>query len=134
MYAFFNDNGVIMKYKLSVCCASGIESITKKELSKMGFNDPLAINGRIAVEGDAKDIFKLNTCLRTAERVLLTLASAKATSFDDLFNIVYDIDWKNYLPHDARIIVTGKSVKSQIFAISASQKIVKKAIIKKNDR
>ncbi|MEG1710470.1 MAG: THUMP domain-containing protein [Clostridia bacterium] len=117
-----------MKYKLTVSAASGVESVTKRELFKLGYGDCPAINGRIQLYGDEADILRLNVNLRTAERVMIVVKECTAETFDELFDAVISVQWKDYVARDGKIMVSGKSVKSKLFAISACQGIVKKAI------
>ncbi|MEG2085891.1 MAG: class I SAM-dependent RNA methyltransferase [Clostridia bacterium] len=117
-----------MKYKLTVSAASGVESVTKRELFKLGYGDCPAINGRIQLYGDEADILRLNVNLRTAERVMIVVKECTAETFDELFDAVISVQWKDYIARDGKIMVSGKSVKSKLFAISACQGIVKKAI------
>lgn len=116
------------KIGISVNCASGVESVLKKELSRLGYGDLPAVNGRIDFFGSFYDIARLNINLRTAERVYIKVKEFTAVTFDELFDGILDIDWKTFLPKNAQVIVDGKCVKSKIFAISASQSVIKKAI------
>ena len=59
------------------------------------------------------------------------LAKFKAEIFDELFDGIFSMRWQDVLTRDARIIVDAKSVKSKLFALSAVQSVVKKAIISK---
>ena len=119
------------KFNITIKCASGVEKVLKTELFRLGYGDLPAINGGITFNGSAFDVARCNVNLRTADRVYINVSQFEALSFDDLFNGVYDIDWKQYLPKNAKILVNGNCVKSQLFAISACQSVVKKAIIKK---
>ncbi|MBO5982371.1 MAG: class I SAM-dependent RNA methyltransferase, partial [Clostridia bacterium] len=67
--------------------------------------------------------------LRTAGRVRVLLGEFDAEDFDTLFESVRSINWQDILPKDAKIIVTAKSVKSALFALSSIQSISKKAIV-----
>ena len=116
------------KLNILVTCASGIEKATKKELERLGFNETQAINGEIALKGDALSIARLNVNLRTADRVYLKITEFKAETFDQLFDGVKTVLWQNYFPKDAKVLVNGKCVRSQLFAVSACQSIVKKAL------
>lgn len=116
------------KLELAVTCASGLERALKSELSRLGYGDAPAISGEISFKGSISDVPKLNIMLRTADRVYIKLAVFSAVTFDELYDGVYGIPWENYVDGNGEIIVDGKSRKSTIFAISASQKIVKKAI------
>ncbi len=114
---------------LSVVSASGIESVTKNELNKLGYEAP-ALNGSFTFQGDLYDVARLNMFLRTADKVYINVKTFSANTFDSLFDGIYNIDW-SFIPKNAKILVDGKSVKSKLFALSACQSIIKKAIIKK---
>lgn len=114
---------------LTVSCASGVESVLKKELSRLNYGEVPADNGNFTFSGKAEDIPKLNINLRTADRVYVNVKSFTATTFDQLFDNVKEIAWEHILPKDANIVVDGKCVKSQLFSISDCQRIIKKAII-----
>lgn len=117
-------------WTLCVTAASGVEAVTKKELFRLGYGNVPAVNGAMEFKGDADDVARLNMFLRTADRVYIKLAEFSAETFDELFDGVYLAPWGDFLPEDAKIIVNGKSVKSKLFALSACQSVVKKAIIK----
>ena len=115
--------------KITVTCGTGIEKATKKELERLGYANAPALNGAITFDGDMLSVARCNLFLRTADRVYINLKEFTATTFDQLFDGVSEIYWEDFLPKDANILVNGKCVKSQLFAISACQSIVKKAIV-----
>lgn len=123
----FYDN----KLKLSVTTASGIEAVTKRELISLGYTPSGAINGRIGFEGDYSDMARANMFLRTANRVYINIAEFSAETFDELFDNVTNFRWEDILSPTAKIIVDAKSVKSKLFALTAIQKICKKAIVER---
>ena len=118
-----------MTYDIVVTTAFGVESITKNELRSLGVRDPKAVEGSILIRGTDEDVAKYNLLLRTAERIHIKVASFHAETFDQLFDNVKEIAWENFLPKDAKIVVTGKSKKSALFALSSCQSIIKKAIL-----
>lgn len=117
------------KLSIEVSSASGIEAVTKRELTSLGYNPGGAEAGRILFDGDWTDVLRANMFLRTAGRVRVLIAEFDATDFDSLFDNMKNIDWQEVLPRDAKIIVTAKSVKSKLFALSSIQSISKKAIV-----
>lgn len=117
------------RIKLLLTSASGVEKVLKSELTRMGYPELPSINGEVELDGTLYDIARLNINLRTCDRVYLKLAEFGATTFDEIFENTLKINWGDYLPKNARIIVNGNCVKSKIFAISACQKIIKKAIV-----
>lgn len=121
----FSDGG---KLSIAVTCASGVERVLKKELSRIGVQDAPAVNGRIEFSGDALTVARCNLNLRTADRVYVKAGEFVATDFDALFDAVTEIPWEEYLEKDGNFTVVGKSVKSKLFALSALQSVIKKAI------
>ncbi len=117
------------EFDILITCASGIEKVLKSELVRLGFTDAPAINGGILVRGNQQDVARLNVNLRTADRVYIRLASFAVETFDQLFDGVKSIRWKDVIPKNGRVKVNGKCVKSKLFAISACQSIVKKAVV-----
>ena len=116
------------KPNITLTVASGVESVLKKELLRLGYPSSPAINGSITFEGDADAVARCNLNLRTADRVYIKLAEFSCTTFDQLFDGVKNIPWENYVDLNGKIPVNGKCVKSQLFSISDCQKIIKKAI------
>ncbi len=119
----FND-----KLDILITCASGVEKVTKSELKRLGYEDCPAVNGTLSFSGSALDVARCNINLRTADRVYIKICEFPALTFDELFDGVKEIRWEEYLPKDACVLVNGKCVKSKLFAISACQSLVKKAI------
>jgi putative N6-adenine-specific DNA methylase len=113
---------------LTVTCASGVEKVVKSELKRLGYGFVPALNGGLSFKGDPLTVARCNLFLRSADRVYVKLAEFPATTFDEVFDGVKSTRLEDFIPENARIIVDGKCVKSKIFAISACQSIVKKAI------
>lgn len=114
---------------ISLSCASGVEKVLKSELTRLGYQSVPAINGRLTMSGSPIDIARLNMFLRTADRVYINATTFLAQDFDALFENTKEVRWEDYFPEDAKIVVNGKCVKSKLFAISACQSIIKKAIV-----
>lgn len=119
-----------MTYQLYATMASGIESITAKELQNLGY-ETRSDNGRVYFEGDLADIAKTNLWLRSADRVKIAIGQFEAKTFDDLFEQVKALPWDQYLPLDAAFPVAGRSVRSTLHSEPDVQAITKKAIVDK---
>ena len=119
------------KFELIAPCFFGCESTAKFELTRIGAENIRVEDGRLSFAGGAEMIAAANLNLRTVERVMLLLARYKATTFDDLFDGVYDIPWEELLPADAAFPVTGSSLNSQLSSVPACQSIIKKAVVKR---
>ncbi len=119
------------RYTLVAPCFFGTESTLSFEIKRLGAENIKVTDGRIAFEGDASLIAAANLNLRTAERVLLLLKTARTVTFDELFDSVYSIPWEDLLPPDAQFPVKGSSLSSTLSSVPACQSIVKKAIVKR---
>jgi len=120
-----------LKFDIIATTTFGLEALVKKELEDLGYKDLKVSNGKIELQGEAKDIAILNIHLRCAERVLIKVGEFKAYTFDELFEKTKALAWENIIPADGEFPVNGKSVKSKLFSISDCQSIVKKAIVER---
>jgi len=118
-------------FEILACTSAGVEAVTKRELYKLGIQDCPATDGRLAFRGDLKDVLRCNVNLRTADRILIKIAEFRAETFDDLFDGIFSVNWRDWLSADQRILVGAKSVKSKLFALSSLQSLAKKAIVEK---
>ncbi len=117
-------------FTIIVPTAFGIESVTKKELKKLGY-DAKAQDGRVIFEGGLEDIVRANLWIRTGNRVMIKMAEFDAYDFDTLFDKTFEVEWAEFLTKDATFPVELSSVKSKLSSVPACQSIVKKAIVEK---
>lgn len=117
------------KLDIMLTCASGVEKVLKSELKRLGYEDCPAINGALQLKGSVLDVARCNVNLRTADRVYIKVGEFTAKTFDELFDGIRGLRWEDFLPQNAMVLVNGKCVKSTLFAISACQSIIKKAIV-----
>ena len=120
-----------MNYNIIATCTFGLESVLKKELISLGYNDLKVQDGRITFKSDELGIARANIFLRTADRVYLQLAEFYATDFDQLFEGVKKINWQDMIPVNGIMHVNGRSKKSKLASVPACQSITKKAIVEK---
>ncbi len=117
--------------KLLIPCATGLEASVKRQLRQLGYGDCPAINGRISLEGDWRDVARLNVFLRSGERVLIELGAFPAATFDELFEGVRSLPWEEFLTRHTAIRMDGKCFKSALMAVKATGGVAKKAILKR---
>lgn len=110
-------------------CKIGLESAVSLELRRLGIEVEKVEDARVLFLGDYQTMAKACLWLRTAERVLMEVASFEARSFEELFQGVKAVSWRDYLKKDSFIHVNGKSAKSTLFSVSDCQRIAKKAIV-----
>ena len=112
-------------------CYFGTEASARFDLERIGAKNIALEDGRVLFEGDASMIVKANIHSRSAERILILMAKFYAETFDELFDGVYAVEWKDFLPVDAEFPVKGSSLSSTLSSVPACQSIVKKAIVEK---
>jgi putative N6-adenine-specific DNA methylase len=119
------------KITLIATLSFGLEAVVKRELFALGFKNIKAFNGKVEFDATPEEIPKANIWLRSADRVLLKMASFQALTFDELFEQTRAISWETWITKDGKFTVTGKSVKSTLGSVRACQSIVKKAVVER---
>ena len=114
-----------------VPCLFGLEGIAGDELRRLDIQNVRVENGRVLFSGDETALAKANICLRTGERVLITLADFEAKTFEQLFQGVYHAPLEVYIPQDGLFPVKGHCLNSQLMSVPDCQAIVKKAASKR---
>lgn len=120
-----------MKFRGIASAVFGMEAIVGQELKDLGFENVVVENGRVLFDADEAGIAKANLWVRTAERIYIMVGTFKATTFEQLFDKVYQLPWELYIPKEAAFPVNAKSVKSKLFSLSDIQSISKRAIVKR---
>ena len=113
--------------EFTVPCLFGLEGLCGDELRRQNFENVRAENGRVLFSGDETALAKANLWLRTGERVLITLGSFPARSFEELFQGVYHLPLEDFIPRDGTFPVKGHCLNSQLMSVPDCQAIVKKA-------
>ncbi|MBC8350648.1 MAG: bifunctional 23S rRNA (guanine(2069)-N(7))-methyltransferase RlmK/23S rRNA (guanine(2445)-N(2))-methyltransferase RlmL [Planctomycetes bacterium] len=116
-------------FDLIATTAFGLEAVVKRELAVLGYEARIGDPGRIHFCGDASAICRANLWLRTADRVLVQVASFEAADFDALFETTKALPWASWIPKDGQFPVIGRSLKSQLTSVPACQRATKKAIV-----
>lgn len=118
-------------FRFVIPALMGVESTVAYELKKLGLCQVKAENGRVLCQGGPADIPRMNLALRCGARVLLSLGSFQARSFEELFQGAAAIPWEDYIPREGRFPVKGYSISSQLHSVPACQSILKKALSKR---
>lgn len=123
--------GVSMNYKLSCPCHFGLESVLNFEIKKIGGENINVTDGKVTFSGDESMIARANICLASAERVLIELASFRATSFEEIFQGVKKINLEDFVGEKDAFPVKGHCLNSQLHSVPDCQKIIKKACVER---
>lgn len=117
-----NINGdICMTDTYFATCKIGLESVVAGELRDLGIEVLRVSDARVDFAGDHFAMARACLWLRTAERVLMKLASFRAVTFDELYEGVRRIRWKDYLLRTSFIHVNGKSAKADFFGFRLSK-------------
>ncbi|HIU99432.1 MAG TPA: class I SAM-dependent RNA methyltransferase [Candidatus Limadaptatus stercoripullorum] len=115
------------RFFIEAAAASGTEAALKRELVALGYEPSGAEYGRIRFQGDMRDAARANVFLRTAGRVRIELARFPARSFDELYDGVRALPWRDIMGAHAALTVTARSIHSTLFSLSDIQRVTKKA-------
>lgn len=126
-----------IEYKIAIPVLMGLESVLADELAELGYaEEDIQKDNALVMLHVGNDIGELsraaarcNIFLRTAERVEIEVSSFKAEDFDELFEKCQQLPWEEWIEPKAAIVVKGYSRNSKLFAPSALQSTIKKAIV-----
>ncbi|HYF95954.1 MAG TPA: class I SAM-dependent RNA methyltransferase [Symbiobacteriaceae bacterium] len=109
----------------------GLEALVAKEVKDLGYIDVTVDNGAVTFQADEAAICRANLWLRTADRVLVKLGEFPATTFEELFQGTRALPWDEWIPANGNFHINGRSHKSQLSSVPASQGVVEKAIVER---
>ncbi len=119
-----------MKFLLT--CSAWLESIAKSEVIKQWWTISEVKDRLVFFEWEKELIAKLNLWSRVWNKLYIVLNEWKnIDTFDKLYDLVYNTDWKKYLNNPYPIVTKATSIKSIISSTPTIQKITKKAIVDK---
>lgn len=114
------------------CCASaafGLEGLVADELRSLQMSEVRTENGDVRFTASPEDVFLCNIKLHFCDRVFIIAAEGKCLSFEDLYQLVFSVQWQRFLTGNEFIHVSAKCVRSVLMSPRDCQSITKKAII-----
>lgn len=115
-------------FEMTVPCIFGLESFVTRELKQLGINTTSVTDGHINFRGGYEELIKANIWLRTGERVLIKITEFVADNFDDFYQGIKNAPWKDFLPSDAKIPITGHCINSKLSSVQKCRSIIKRAV------
>ena len=72
-------------FEIIAPCHFGMESVLKREITDLGYDVSSVTDGRVSFTGDYDAVCRANIFLRSAERILISIGTFRAESFEELF-------------------------------------------------
>ncbi|WP_456396760.1 THUMP domain-containing class I SAM-dependent RNA methyltransferase [Desulfurobacterium sp.] len=114
-------------FKLFAVSQPGIEKITLLELEDLGIKGK-NVPGGVEFRGGLKELYLSNLWLRTANRILVRVASFKVTAFSELVKKVSRYPWDIYFPFSQKVRIRVTCRKSKLYHSKAVAERVLKGI------
>ncbi len=83
----------------------GLETVLATELIDLGANNIQIGRRMVSFTGNKELLYRANFQLRTAIRILMPIKHFRATSADEVYEAVQEIDWTNYLTSETTFAV-----------------------------
>jgi putative N6-adenine-specific DNA methylase len=83
----------------------GLEPVLAKELTQLGANNIQIGRRMVSFTGDKELMYRANFALHTAIKILKPIHRFKASSADDVYEAIRQIDWRTYLDNDKTFAV-----------------------------
>jgi putative N6-adenine-specific DNA methylase len=83
--------------EIYLVCAPGLEQLLGAEAKTLALRVRAIEPGGVTVDGELADVVRANIGLRTASRVLVRIASFKATAFHELERSARRVEWDRYI-------------------------------------
>ncbi len=120
----------IETFEIFLTAAPGLEAALLAEAREAGFSDAKSVPGGVTVQGDWRDVWRANLCLRGAARVLARIGEFRAFHLAQLDKRSRKFPWGDVLRRDVPIkveVTTNK--KSKIYHAGAAAQRVEKALV-----
>lgn len=102
------------EFEMTAKTFKGLESVLADELLAIGANNIQVGRRAVSFTGDLSIMYKANLWLRTATRVLVPIASFRATDADQVYERCKSIDWSQYMTNKTSFLIDA-TVYSETF-------------------
>src|SRR4051812_32110514 len=111
-------------YNCFAVAAPGLEPLVAEELKRLG-EQPRTEDGGVAWRGDAHSLMRANLWLRTASRVVVRVATFRATAFFELEKRAKRLPWRDFLTKGRGVDFRVTAHKSRLYHSDAiAQRLV----------
>lgn len=117
-------------FEIFLTAAPGLETALLSEAKEAGFAQAKSVPGGVTVQGDWREVWRANLCLRGAARVLARIGEFRAFHLAQLDKRSRKFPWGEVLRRDVPLkveVTTNK--KSKIYHAGAAAQRVEKALV-----
>lgn len=108
-----------IRHEAAAICTPGLEALCEEELRSIGIKPKSGGSGVVEFRCNNRQLYAANLWLRTASRILIRVASFKATDFQHLQDRADEVDWKRWIPSDHRAEFRVTCLKSKLYHTDA---------------
>ena len=90
---------------LVATCSRGLENVLAGELARLGYPDTEPGRGSVRWRGDERAVVRANLWLRSATRVLVTVADGPAADRVGLYELASSVDWEELVAPQQTVAV-----------------------------
>ena len=94
-----------MEFEMIAKTFQGLETVLATELIDLGANNIQIGRRMVSFTGDKELLYRANFQLRTAIKILKPIKHFRATSADEVYSAVQEIDWTEYLTYETTFAV-----------------------------
>jgi putative N6-adenine-specific DNA methylase len=94
-----------MEFEMIAKTFQGLETVLATELIELGANNIQIGRRMVSFTGDKELMYRANFQLRTAIKILKPIKHFRATSADEVYEAVQEIDWTQYLTNETTFAV-----------------------------
>lgn len=99
------QNATSHKYEMVAKTFKGLEDVLCDELISLGAENVNIGTRMVSFEGDKRLMYKANLACRTALRILKPIIKFTASTPDELYDFVRDMDWDKYMTPDSTFAI-----------------------------
>ncbi len=94
-----------MEFEMIAKTFQGLETVLATELIELGANNIQIGRRMVSFTGDKEMLYRANFNLRTAIRILKPIKHFRATTADEVYEAVKEMDWSEYLTNETTFAV-----------------------------
>jgi putative N6-adenine-specific DNA methylase len=106
--------------RIIITCSNRLSPYLEKEVRELGFKPERIFKTGVELKGTLQDCIKLNLNLRCASQVLFSVKEFKAFNADDLYKVLFQMEWENIIPAEGYFSITSnvdnETINNSLFA------------------